>query len=115
MMLSTDFTNEPAGDARARKQLADHAFCSWRAGGVLFVHERVAARLGSPQVLCPLRFLDTETLIRRADGGTAEPHLRGSRRPTSTTRAAISIAGRTRSILGSLLAEKAKKASLSSS
>ena len=38
MMLSTDFTNEPAGDARARKQLADHAFCSWRAGGVLFVH-----------------------------------------------------------------------------
>ena len=44
MMLSTDFTNEPAGgDARARKQLADHAFCSWRAGGVLFVHERVAA------------------------------------------------------------------------
>ena len=42
MMLSTDFTNEPAGDARARKQLADHAFCSWRAGGVLFVHERVA-------------------------------------------------------------------------
>ena len=40
MMLSTDFTNEPAGDARARKQLADHAFCSWRAGGVLFVHER---------------------------------------------------------------------------
>ena len=41
MMLSTDFTNEPAGDARARKQLepADHAFCSWRAGGVLFVED----------------------------------------------------------------------------
>ena len=38
------FHHEPAGDARARKQLADHAFCSWRAGGVLFVHERVAAR-----------------------------------------------------------------------
>ena len=43
--VSTDFTNEPAGeDARARKQLADHAFCSWRAGCVLFVRERVAAR-----------------------------------------------------------------------
>ena len=42
--VSTDFTNEPAGeDARARKQLADHAFCPWRAGCVLFVHERVAA------------------------------------------------------------------------
>ena len=37
MMLSTDFTNEPAGDARARKQLADHAFCSAPAGCVLFV------------------------------------------------------------------------------
>ena len=24
--VSTDFTNEPAGDARARKQLSDHAF-----------------------------------------------------------------------------------------
>ena len=26
MMLSTDFTNEPAGNARARQLLADHAF-----------------------------------------------------------------------------------------
>ena len=43
MMLSTDFTNEPAGDARARKQLADHAFCSAPAGCVLFVNERMAA------------------------------------------------------------------------
>ena len=41
---STDFTNEPAGDARARKQLPDHAFCSRCAGCVLFVHERLAAR-----------------------------------------------------------------------
>ena len=51
----------------------------------------------------------------RADAGTAEPPLRGSRQPTSTTRATISIAGRTRSILGSLLAATAKKASLSTS
>ena len=45
----------------------------------------------------------------------ADAPPRGSRRPTFTTRAAISIAGRRRSILGSLLAEKAKKLSLSSS
>ena len=39
----------------------------------------------------------------------------GSRGDELVTRAAISIAGRRRSILGSLLAETAKKASLSSS
>ena len=59
--------------------------------------------------------LYTQTLSRRPDGGTAEPHLRGSRRPTSTTSATMSRAGRRRSILGSLLAEKAKKPSLRSS
>ena len=59
--------------------------------------------------------LYTQTLSRRPDGGTAEPHLRGSRRPTSTTSAAMSRAGRRRSILGSLRAATAKKASLSPS
>ena len=59
--------------------------------------------------------LYTQTLSRRPDGGTAKPHLRGSRRPTSTTSAAMSRAGRRRSIWGSLRAATAKKASLSPS
>ena len=73
-----------------------------------------------PWCACPLspacRSLATTAKSGAAMGaGMEDAHLRGGRRPTSTTRAAISIAGRTRSILGSLLAEKAKKASLSSS